>query len=327
MNKPLVSVIVPNYNHEKYLVQRLESIFNQTYQNIEVILMDDCSTDNSLSIFERYKDHEKVAALLFNENNSGNTFKQWVKGIQNAKGELIWIAETDDFCDVHFLEKLVLPFISDEQVVLTYCQSNRVDENGNVTGSWITHTNNLDDSLFQNDFTIDGNEFIERFLIVKNVIPNASAVLFRNTESNLIDFFELSQNLKTCGDWVFYLKYITNKKVAFISDTLNNFRYHSSSVIASTKSNTSLISIIDIDIEMRDSFNSFFRDKKILNFKKILKKNNVINRYNTFDKASIYIKQSQKIRGYFLMLSVLDLYFKHHSLKKRFKNTLEKLFT
>lgn len=327
LKNPLVTVIVPNYNHERYLEQRLESIFNQTYSNFEVILMDDCSTDNSLSVLNQYKNHEKVTASIFNESNTGNTFKQWAKGIQNAKGELIWIAETDDYCDTHFLEKLVQPFIKDEQIVLTYCQSNRIDENGNVTGNWITHTDDLDDSLFNHDFTIDGNEFVEKFLIVKNVIPNASAVLFRSNVANLKDFFELSQNFKTCGDWVFYINFIINNKIAFISDSLNNFRYHSLSVIASTKINDSHISILDIDIEMRNSINSSLRLKKTLNLKKILKINDAINRNNIYEKASLYIKQNQKIKGYFLMFRVLDLYIKHNNLKKRFKNKFAKFFT
>jgi glycosyltransferase involved in cell wall biosynthesis len=56
-----VSVIVPNYNHAKYLPRRLDSIFNQTFQDFEVILLDDCSTDNSLSIPGEYVKHPKVS--------------------------------------------------------------------------------------------------------------------------------------------------------------------------------------------------------------------------------------------------------------------------
>ena len=78
---PKVSIIVPNYNHARFLTQRLESIFNQTYQDFEVILLDDGSTDNSVEILEKYGKNDKVSALIFNIENSGSTFKQWVKGI------------------------------------------------------------------------------------------------------------------------------------------------------------------------------------------------------------------------------------------------------
>ena len=67
---PLVSIIVPNYNHEKYLKQRLDSIFNQTYSNFEVILLDDCSSDSSQTILLEYAKNPKVSYCIFNEFNS-----------------------------------------------------------------------------------------------------------------------------------------------------------------------------------------------------------------------------------------------------------------
>ena len=88
-----VSVIVPCYNHAPYLKQRIESILNQTYQNFELILLDDVSPDESGEILLSYKDHPKVSHCIINERNSGSTFHQWNKGIALAQGELIWIAE------------------------------------------------------------------------------------------------------------------------------------------------------------------------------------------------------------------------------------------
>ena len=75
----IVSIIVPNYNHAPFLNQRLDSIFNQTFQDFEVILLDDASTDNSLSILEDYKEKfkSKVSHLIVNEKNSGSPFKQF----------------------------------------------------------------------------------------------------------------------------------------------------------------------------------------------------------------------------------------------------------
>lgn len=102
MSSPTVSIIVPNYNHSKYLNQRLDSILNQTYQDFEVILLDDVSSDNSVEILQAYSKHPKVSHLIVNEQNSGNTFKQWQKGIALAKGTFVWIAESDDFCEPHF---------------------------------------------------------------------------------------------------------------------------------------------------------------------------------------------------------------------------------
>ena len=62
-----VSVIVPNYNHAAFLPKRLESIFNQTYQDFEVILLDDASTDTSVEVLSQYADHPKVTHFVVNE--------------------------------------------------------------------------------------------------------------------------------------------------------------------------------------------------------------------------------------------------------------------
>lgn len=79
MITPLVSVIVPNYNHARYLEQRLDTVFNQTYQKFEVIILDDKSTDNSLEVINRYKDNPHLSQIVVNEQNTGSPFKQWDK--------------------------------------------------------------------------------------------------------------------------------------------------------------------------------------------------------------------------------------------------------
>ena len=68
---PLVSVIIPNYNHDHYLKQRLDSVFNQTFQNFEVILLDDCSIDNNFEIVEQYKENPHLSQIVVNETISG----------------------------------------------------------------------------------------------------------------------------------------------------------------------------------------------------------------------------------------------------------------
>ena len=100
----LVSVIIPNYCHAQYLDQRIQSVLEQTYQNFEVIILDDKSTDNSLEVIDKYRSHPKVAKVIINEVNSGSPFKQWERGINEASGDIIWIAESDDYCTPDFLE-------------------------------------------------------------------------------------------------------------------------------------------------------------------------------------------------------------------------------
>ena len=106
-SNPLVSVIIPNYNHARYLDERMQSVLGQTYQNIEVIILDDCSTDNSREVIERYRNDPKVTSIVYNDSNTGKPFQQWNKGIGLAAGDIIWLAESDDTCDAEMLERLV----------------------------------------------------------------------------------------------------------------------------------------------------------------------------------------------------------------------------
>ena len=104
---PLVSVIIPNYNHAPYLKERIDSVLSQTYKEFEVLILDDCSSDESKEIIESYRNNKHISNIVFNEKNTGNTFIQWNKGISLAKGKYIWIAESDDYCENTLLEKLV----------------------------------------------------------------------------------------------------------------------------------------------------------------------------------------------------------------------------
>src|SRR5690349_2386149 len=102
-----ISVIIPNFDHASFLKQRIESVLNQTFQDFEIIILDDCSTDNSREIIEQYRQHPKVSHIEYNKTNSGSTFIQWQKGLSIAVGEYMWIAESDDVSSPKFIEKMV----------------------------------------------------------------------------------------------------------------------------------------------------------------------------------------------------------------------------
>ena len=70
----MVSVIIPNYCHARYLKQRIDSVLAQTYSDIEVVLLDDCSTDSSREILESYRSHPRIKQIVYNDRNSGSAF-------------------------------------------------------------------------------------------------------------------------------------------------------------------------------------------------------------------------------------------------------------
>lgn len=222
--KPLISIVVPNYNHAKFLQKRLNSIINQSYKEFELILLDDNSTDNSIEILKSYKAHSNVKHLVLNNENSGSPFKQWQKGIELAQGDYVWIAESDDYSELNFLECAISTLIKGSDIF--YCQSIDVNEKGHNIFDRVKYTKEFEPNIWNTDFTLKGLNFIREYLFYKNVIPNASAVVFKKA---LIDKTTFSANLldmKMCGDWFFWIKISENAKIAFVNKPLNFFRNH-----------------------------------------------------------------------------------------------------
>ncbi len=213
---PLVSVIVPNYNYANYLPQRIDSILQQSYKNVELIILDDCSVDNSRDIIEEYRSESRVKCILFNEENSGSTFKQWKKGFERAVGEYIWIAECDDYSDKYFLEKIIEKMWADKDIKIGFSNS-----------YWVTS----DSKFINRDYTIrnamkiyNGRYFVKRHLLKENYIYNASMAVFRRDALSSVDTeFEI---YKSCGDKLFWTSMAVTGKVLFICEPLNYFRIH-----------------------------------------------------------------------------------------------------
>lgn len=222
---PFVSIIVPNFNHEMYLKERLDSIFDQSFTDYEVILLDDASTDGSVVVLDLYKGHPKVSHFIVNAHNSGSPFKQWQKGIDLARGEYIWIAESDDYCEPTFLEKLLDGM--DSKTGLCYAQTIDVDEKGDELLHRIVYTKEFEPNIWEADFEISGREFIEKYFLVKNVVPNASGVIFKRSLVVATFFSDTLLKMRMCGDWLFYVKLCEEADVRFVAEPLNFFRDHS----------------------------------------------------------------------------------------------------
>ncbi len=220
---PVVSVIVPNYNHAPFLPKRLDSILNQTVANIEVIVLDDCSTDKSRKVIEEYAANHARISTHFNEKNSGSPFRQWKKGIDAARGKYIWIAESDDFADHELLEKLLKAMQKHPEAGLAYCQSHFVDADGTLSGSHLENLNALHPYLWQNDFCMDGKEVLARFMPVINIIPNAGAAVFKKELCEYVPWDKLFA-FKLAGDRFFWCNLLFHADLCFVAQAMNYFR-------------------------------------------------------------------------------------------------------
>lgn len=224
MSSPLVSVIVPNYNHSNYLSLRIDSILAQEFSDFELILLDDCSTDNSRDILLKYQNDSRVTHIVFNEQNSGTTFKQWDKGLHLARGKYIWIAESDDFAESNFLTETVAALEENPDVVLAFTGSQMVNAGGeHVELDWDRFSRNMP---LRTKFL--SRDFLLRNMLWGTSVYNASMVLFRKECYAKVnsDYREF----RYCGDWFFWVEICRQGNVIRINRKLNYFRQHENKV-------------------------------------------------------------------------------------------------
>jgi glycosyltransferase involved in cell wall biosynthesis len=232
---PKVSVVIPNYNHARFLRKRIDSVLQQTFQDFEVILLDDSSTDDSRSILSSYAGDPRVR-IQFNEENSGSTFKQWNKGVRLARGEYVWIAESDDYADPRFLEHLVPVLDSRPRVVLVSCRSWRVDADGHAERYADSHSPRL--AHYATGADVDGREQCQDHLVDFSGVWSASSVLFRASIYRRVGGAD--ETLRFSGDSKTWAAMAQTGRVAFLSEPLNFHRIHIMTVTAQSEPNALL---------------------------------------------------------------------------------------
>lgn len=221
---PRVSVIIPNYNHAPFLEERLRSVLDQTYRDFEIIFLDDASTDDSREVFAPFSDDARVRKTLFNDTNSGSTYKQWNRGIREAEGELLWIAESDDSSDPAFLEAMVGALDGHPQAGLAFCRSRVVDEAGADQGLYHNRVREIrvDEGLHEDKVRILS------WLIMENFIPNASSVLMRRELCERVG--GAAEHMRMAGDWMLWSRMLSEAGFLFLERPLNFFRSHGGAV-------------------------------------------------------------------------------------------------
>ena len=225
-NHPVeVSVIIPNYNYARFLQQRIESVLAQTYTDYEIILLDDASTDDSVSILNHYKTNSRVAHLEINSVNTGSPFAQWQKGISLSRGKYIWIAESDDAADSSFLEKAVSVLNQYPHTSFCFLGSNCIDEKGNELSTDFDRWTSKQLRRPHNIGIFDGEDYIKHNLYWRNYIYNASGVVFRKQCFEQIKDLSCF-SMRYSGDWLFWIEMAKQGMVVEVYEKLNNFRLH-----------------------------------------------------------------------------------------------------
>jgi len=244
-----ISVIVPNYNYAQHLRRRLESIFSQTYPVMEIIVLDDCSNDQSIqTAFDVAEEYQRDIQLDVNEVNSGSVFAQWRKGAELAEGDYVWIAEADDESHPQFLEQIARAITGSPDVALALTDSRTIDVTGaEIWPDYREYYRQAGAEALVHDGIWSGPEFARRFMAERNLILNVSGVLWRRAEllAALERCKEELSRYRLAGDWHLYLEVLTSghTEVAYVAQPLNIHRRHSSSVTHSLDPATHLAEI------------------------------------------------------------------------------------
>jgi glycosyltransferase involved in cell wall biosynthesis len=251
MNKGLVSICIPVYNCEKFISSTIDSILSQTYENYELIIVDNCSTDNTVKEILRY--NETKIKYYNNDKNYGIEYN-WNKAISLAKGEYVKLMPADDILGINCLEKQVDVLNSNKDVVLVGCNRDIINSNGkrilkpkkNYTNRKLT----LDDLI---NLSIKSGS---------NPIGEPGSVLIRT------DLLKKDKNFNNTYPYVidlnFYFNYLNNGRFIILNDYLYSFRVSSSSLS------------VEISYKQREDFLNFIKsylfEKSIRNRINILMK-------------------------------------------------------
>ena len=206
-----------------------------------------------------------------NKTNSGSVFHQWIKGLEIARGDYIWIAEADDLCTKTALEELLACFEKDDNIVLAYCQSKQIDEQGRLLAdNYFDYTNDIDSEKWHKDYIRDGLQELSDTLVVKNTIPNVSATLFRKHDVSPIA--DEIIRFKIAGDWFFYAWLLKQGKIAYISRSLNFHRRHEQGVTKSENKELHFNEVVQMQEQIMKSVDiTSEARRKTLSYRKKLK--------------------------------------------------------
>lgn len=253
---PKVSIILPSYNHDSFLLDRLDTIVNQTFKDWELIIIDDKSSDSSVAILTDFvaKYKAKVKYFIVNAINSKSGYFSWEKGIQLADTEYIWIAETDDYSDLNFLEKQIEVLDRHKECSLVFCASNYVDAQKHFLLNTDRRTKDL--GVKEGEYDVfSGSVFLDKMPFT-TYITNGSSVVFRKPKREIPHELFIHRQ---CSDLFLWTFLVQDSSFVFLNQKLNYFRRHEASTTTKISSGKELIGTYKELVYYLDYYN--FPDK------------------------------------------------------------------
>lgn len=224
---PLISIALCTYNGEKHIEEQLISILNQSYKNIELIIIDDCSTDKTYAILTKFQQQDSRISLYQNDINIGFNANFW-KALSLTTGSFIAIADQDDIWLAHKIDTLLQAIDTD---LLIYHDSNYIDGDGNALGK----------------STQSHHRFVKGYCAVNLVYYNCvsghtclmSRELLKITPPHPNEFYY---------DWWFAYTAACLGQINYLNEKLVNHRIHSQSLTAKDKSNAKKLRLAHLNL-------------------------------------------------------------------------------
>ena len=231
MSNSLISVCIPTYNGAKYIVAALKSISEQTYSNLEIIVSDDDSIDDTLELINKYKLESKFPIHIYHHTPSG-IGANWNHCIKQANGVYIKFLFQDDLLEPSCIADMVQVFQENSNIGLVCCKRNVLIESETdveIAKKWMRVYGDLQNHLDLNYNPIGiitrhffkSNKFYKKPI---NVVGEPSAVMFRHDLLDTMGYFR--EDMTQCLDFEYWYRILKKKDIAVIDKKLISFRIH-----------------------------------------------------------------------------------------------------
>lgn len=217
---PLVSICIPNYNNAQFISKCIQSALNQSYENIEVVVVDNCSTDNSWEVISKIKN--KKLKIFSNSANIG-MYPNFMRAAELSSGDFIKFICADDWLDKDFVSESLKHFINEDIAMVSSKQAKFFNENGKIKG--------YRNVPCKRTHVASPNELFNYFLSNTNPIGNPTRVIIR--KKVFYDYNGFDLDFRFCNDYELWMRISKKYRVAFIDKCLSYERKHNNQATSS----------------------------------------------------------------------------------------------
>lgn len=254
-NFPMVSICIPTYNGAEFIAEALQSAINQSYPNLEIIISDDASSDNTVAIVTDILETTKIPFFIHHHTPQG-IGENWNNCVRNANGDYIKFLFQDDVLNEKCVEKMMQLCLQNKKIGLVYSKRNIIyDANNLKHKQWILRNSNVHKNW--NSFKVsagynNGTKYLKDKNLLnmpENKIGEPTAVLLKKDCFKRIGFFDTK--LKQCLDFEYWYRLMKYYKIGFIDEELVSFRLH--------PNQASFTNNFSFDYEMNQMYQSFYK--------------------------------------------------------------------